>query len=110
MVSMPRPVFAAFACGEGEGARPGARVTTSAATALSAATRRRPDRLLTSRFATGDVHHDLEFQQRCAGRHRVGSVSGMGFDGGPARPRLECSIGLPVGHHEVAVLALDRTQ
>ena len=29
---------------------------------------------------------------------------------GPFRPRLECLIGLPLRHHEVAVLTLDRTQ
>src|SRR6516162_3228913 len=34
----------------------------------------------------------------------------MGFDGGAGRPRLERFIGLPVCHHEVAVLTLDRTQ
>ena len=54
--------------------------------------------------------HNLEFQQRRAGRHRVGTLTGMGFDGRPTRPRLECFIGLPVCHDEVAVLTLDRTQ
>ena len=54
--------------------------------------------------------HDLEFQQRRASRHRVGSLTSMGFDGGAGRPRLECFIGLPVCHHEVAVLTLDRAQ
>src|SRR6516225_7265361 len=84
-VSICRPGFAAFACGEGEGAQPGARVTTSAAAAPNAATRRRADRLLTGRVVPGNVHHDLEFQQRRASRHGVGPVTGMGFDGGPAR-------------------------
>src|ERR1700739_1838615 len=109
-VSICRPGFAAFACGEGDGAQPGARVTSSAAAALNAATRRRVGRLLTSLVGPGNVEHDLEFQQRCAGRHRVGSVSGMGFDGGAGRPRLERFIELPLCHHEVAVLTLDRTQ
>src|SRR6516164_10533602 len=64
LVSIPRPVFAALACGEGEGAQPGARVTTSAAAAPNAARRRRADRALTSLVVPGNVHHNLEFQQR----------------------------------------------
>jgi pimeloyl-ACP methyl ester carboxylesterase len=109
-VSIPRPVFAAFAGGEGEGAQPGARATTSAAAPPSVARRRAAGRLLSRLVGPGNVEHNLEFQQRRAGRHRVRSVSGMGFDGGAGRPRLECFIGLPVCHHEVAVLTLDRTQ
>jgi hypothetical protein len=62
-VSIPRPVFAALACGEGEGAQPGARVTTNAAAALNAAARRRAEFPLTTLLAAGNVHHDLEFQQ-----------------------------------------------
>ena len=109
-MSIPRPGFAAFACGEGDGAQPGARATISAAAALNVAARRRAGGLLTSLVGPGNVQHDLEFQQRCASRHRVGPVPGMGFDGGAARPRLERFIGLPVCHHEVAVLSFDRTQ
>src|SRR5947209_16420658 len=63
-VSICRPGFAAFACGEGEGAQPGARVTTSAAAALIAAARRRADgRLLAGLVVGGNVQHNLEFQQ-----------------------------------------------
>ena len=109
-MSICRPGFAAFACGEGEGAQPGARVTTSAAAALNATTRRGAKRLLAGLVVGGNVQHNLEFQQRRAGRNGVGPVTGMGFDGRPLRPRLECFIGLPVCHHEVAVLTLDRAQ
>src|SRR5271166_1814785 len=109
-VSICRPGLAAFACGAGEGAQPGARVTTSAAAAPNAATRRRAGRPLISLVVPGNVQHNLEFQQRCACRHGVGPVPGMGFDSGAARPRLERFVGLPVRHHEVAVLTLDRAQ
>ena len=34
----------------------------------------------------------------------------MRLDGRTGRPRLECLFGLPLRHHEVAVLALDRAQ
>ena len=61
-VSIWWPGFAAFACGEGEGAQPGARVTTSAAAAANAATRRHADGLLTSPVVPGNVHHNFEFQ------------------------------------------------
>jgi pimeloyl-ACP methyl ester carboxylesterase len=110
-VSICRPGFAALACGEGEGAQPGARATNNAVVALNAATRRCVQGcLLAGLIVGGNVQHNLEFQQRRASRHGVGPVTGMGFDGRPLRPRLECFIGLPLGHHEVAVFTLDRTQ
>src|ERR1700733_8474442 len=95
-VSIARPGLAAFACGDGDGEQPGARVATSAAAAVRASTRCRAGRRLFSRLTPGNVHDDLEFQQRRASRHRVGTLPGMGFDGGPTGPRLECFIGLPV--------------
>jgi hypothetical protein len=109
-VSIARPGLAAFACGGGDGAQPGASVATSAAAAVMPRTRSRVGPRLPSRIVPGNVHDNFEFQQRRASRHRVGTVTSMGFDGGPSRPRLECFIGLPVCHHEVAVLTLDRAQ
>lgn len=88
--------------------QPDASATINAAAALNASIRR-PARRLCSLAGPTDVKHDLEFQQRSTGRHGVGPVSGMGCDGGPVCPRLECFIGLPVCHHEVAFFTLDRT-
>src|SRR5690242_6500712 len=76
-VSICRPGFAAFACGEGLGAQPGANVTTSAAAALSAHARRLADNRLASLLVAGNVHHNLEFQQRGPGRHRLRPLSGV---------------------------------
>ena len=110
-VSIARAGFAAFACGEGEVAQPGVRVATSAVAAVRASTRL-PRRAPATPVGLlpGNVHDNLELQQRRASRHRVGPLTSMGFDGGPTRPRLECFIGLPLCHHEVAVLTLDRAQ
>src|ERR1700747_3531326 len=66
LVSIPRPVFAAFAGGEGEGAQPGVRATTNAAPPPSAARRRPAGRLLSRLVGPGNVEHNLEFQQRRA--------------------------------------------
>src|SRR5438445_3489512 len=104
-VSICRAGFAAFACGEGEGAQPGARVATSAAAALNAVTRRRAERPLRTLLAAGNVHHNLEFQERRPGRDRVGPLAGVGFNGGPGGPRLERFFGLPGRRQQVACLA-----
>src|SRR5208337_3910017 len=63
-VSICRPGLAALACGGGDGAQPGAKVTTSAAAALNVNARCRADLLLASLLVPGNVHHNLEFQQR----------------------------------------------
>ena len=102
--------LAALACGEREGVQAGARVTSSAAVAVTVSTRDRAERRLASRLGAGNVHDNFEFQQRRASRHRVGPVTGMGFDGGAIRPRLERFIRLPLCHYEIAVLTLYRTQ
>src|SRR5437899_12954 len=57
--SICRPALAAFACGEGDGAHPGANVTTSAVAALNAAARRRAENPLVSLLVAGNVHHNL---------------------------------------------------
>src|ERR1700748_532198 len=107
-VSIARPKLAAFACGDGDGEQPGARVATRAAAAVTASTRCRAGCRLFSRLAPGNGHDDLEFQRRGASRNRLGALPGMGFDGGPTCPGLKCFIGLPVCHDEIAVLSLYR--
>src|ERR1700752_770705 len=110
LVSICRPAFAAFACGAGDGAQPGVRVAISAAPAVNASTRRHVRRRLPRLAGPGNVHHNFEFQQRRPGRDGSGPVPGMGFDGGPGRPRLEGFFRLPLRHHEVAVFTLDWAQ
>ena len=61
------------------------------------------------RVAPRNIQDNLELQQRRARCHRIGALTSMGFDGGSVRPGLECFIGLPVCHDEVAVFTLDRT-
>jgi hypothetical protein len=61
MVRAPAP--AALADGVGGGAQPGARALTSVAAAVNAATRCRTWRGLGLLARSGNVQHNLEFQQ-----------------------------------------------
>lgn len=81
--------------------------TSEAATVSPSARRAMSERLLVS---TRNVENNLELEQRGTGGHRVGLLTFVGFDSGPSRPGLESLLGLPLRHHEVAVLALDGTQ
>src|ERR1700694_2392219 len=87
-------------------AQPQARATTTAA--VNATPRRRARLALCLGAGPGNVQHNLELQQRCPGGHGGGALAGMRLDRRPGRPLLERLLGLPVGHHEVAVLTLDR--
>src|ERR1700739_2035726 len=109
LMSIWRPVPAAVAAGVGGGAKPEARAPTNAA-AVNAATRCRTWRGLRLVAGSGNVQHNLEFQQRRAGRYGVGPVAGVSLDSRPGSPRLECLFGLPLRHHEVPVFALDRAE
>src|SRR5712675_2427556 len=108
LVSMRTP-YAASAAGAGPVlVHPQAMATTSATVSPAALCRRRP----ALRLGAGprNVQHNLELQQRRAGGHRVGPLAGVRLDGRALRPRLEGLLGLPLGDHEVAIVALDRAQ
>ena len=56
------------------------------------------------------VHHDLELEQVRARGDRLGTLTGVRVDRGTVAPGSEGLLVLPLGDHEVAVLALDRAQ
>src|ERR1700752_466386 len=86
------------------------RTLTTATTASAAAARRCARRALRLCAGPCNVQHNLELQQRRAGRHRIRSVSRVGFDGRSGRPCLERLFGLPLRHHEISILAFDGSQ
>src|SRR5690349_13572728 len=104
LVSMCIP-YAASATGGPVWAHPEAR--TAAVVARAARTSTGRDVLLA---CPRNVQHNLELQQRGAGGDRLVLLTGVRLHGRTLGPRLERFVGLPLGDHEVAVLALDRTQ
>lgn len=66
--------------------------------------------MLALRVRAGNVEHNLELKQLGTGGHRVGPLARMRRDSRAAGPGLERLLGLPLRHHEVAVITLDRPQ
>src|SRR4051794_27741175 len=91
-------------------AQPQASVATSVAAIASRAARYRTRVALGVGAGPGNVQHDLELEQRSARGDGVGSLPCVCLDGGAARPGLECLVGFPLHHDEVAVFALDRPE
>ena len=86
--------------------RPAAVVSVVANTTA----RRKGWRALALCVGPGNVQHNLELEQRRTGGYRIGSLAGVGGycrARGPGRKGL---LGLPLGHDEIAIVALDRAK
>lgn len=106
-VSIRTPGLAAGAVGD---VHPVATAAIVAIAVVAATARRTGRDALTLCVGPGNVQHNLELEQRGTGGHRVGPLAGMGGDGRTCDPCLEGLLGLPLGNHEIAVVALDRPQ
>ena len=107
LVSIRTPALAAGALGA---VQPVVRPTAVAIVVATATARRKSGRSLSLGAGPGNVQHNLELEQRRAGGYRVGALTGVGRYGRAGGPGLEGLLGLPLGHHEVAVIALHRPQ
>lgn len=105
-----RTAAPALAGGVGAGEQLVARVAAVAITAVKRVIRRRIGVALGLGAAAGNVQHDFEFQQVCAGGNRIRVLTGVSVNSWAGGPGLECLVGFPLGYNEIAIFAFDRAQ
>ena len=106
-VSIRTPALAAGALGD---VQPVVRPTAVAIVVAAATARRNSGRAVSLGAGPGNVQHNLELEQRRTGGNRVGALTGVSRYGRACGPGLEGLLGLPLGHDEVAVIALHRPE